>query len=281
MSMARTVLGNELVKTYRKWRSYIAFLAIGVVVPLVFLAMKLQGDTMVRGITRGIARDFVVLGNVLNGYFVTIFLMNALWIHIPFLLTLTAGDQLAGEATGGTFRLMLIRPRSRTFILLTKYLVTLIYTASVVLFLAILSLGLGVLLFGSGDLFVPERSIVILPEAEALVRILFGFALATWGMFTVASLAFFFSSLVDNALGPIIATMATIIIFYVITNIPADLFAAVKPYLFTTHLDLWQKALEEPINWTGLWTSAAALGAYSVGFLGLSWYIFVRKDILS
>jgi ABC-2 type transport system permease protein len=269
------------VKTYRKWRSYIAFLAIGIVVPLVFLAMKLQEDTMVRGITRGIARDFVVLGNVLNGYFVTVFLMNALWIHIPFLLTLTAGDQLAGEATGGTFRLMLIRPRSRTFILLTKYLVTLIYTASVVLFLAILSLGLGVLLFGSGDLFVPERSIVILPEAEALVRILFGFALATWGMCTVASLAFFFSSLVDNALGPIIATMATIIISYVITNIPADLFAAVKPYLFTTHLDLWQKALEEPINWTGLLTSAAALGAYSIGFLSLSWYIFVRKDILS
>jgi len=279
--MARTVFGNELVKTFRKWRSYIAFLAIGVVVPLVFLAMKLQGENMVQGITRGITRDFVVLGNVLNGYFVTVFLMNSLWIHIPFLLTLTAGDQLAGEATGGTFRLLLIRPVSRTSILFTKYLVTLVYTASVVLFLAVLSLGLGALLFGTGDLFVPGRSIVILPEADAIVRILFGFALAIWGMFTVASLAFFLSSLVDNALGPIIGTMATIIIFYVITGIPADLFEAVKPYLFTTHLDVWQKALEQPINWSALGNSTAVLGAYSIGFLTLAWYIFVRKDILS
>jgi len=279
--MARTVFGNEMVKTFRKWRSYIAFVTIGVVVPLVFLAMRLQGENMAQGITRSIARDFVVLGNLMNGYFVTVFLMNSLWIHIPFLLTLTAGDQLAGEATGGTFRLMLIRPVSRTSILLTKYVATLVYTASVVFFLAALSLGLGTLLFGTGDLFVPGRFVVVLPEAEAIVRILFGFALATWGMFTVASLAFFFSSLVDNALGPIIGTMATIIICYVVTGIPADLFEAVKPYLFTTHLDVWQKALGMPVDWGGLGTSVAVLGAYSVGFLTLSWYIFVRKDILS
>jgi ABC-2 type transport system permease protein len=279
--MARTVFGNELVKTFRKWRSYIAFITIGVVVPLVFVAIKLQDDSMAQGLVRSMTRDFVVLGNVLNGYFVTVFLMNSLWIHIPFLLTLAAGDQLAGEATGGTFRILLIRPLSRTSVLFTKYLVTLVYTASVVLFLAALSLGLGTLLFGTGDLFVPGRFIVVLPEAEAILRILFGFALATWGMFTVASLAFCFSSLVDNALGPIIATMATIIICYVISNVPADLLEAIKPSLFTTHLNVWQKALEQPVDWTGLWNSVAVLGAYSIGFLALAWYIFVRRDILS
>ena len=279
--MARTVFGNELVKTFRRWRSYIAFITIGIVVPLVFLAMKLQADRAALGITRSIERDFVVLGNFLNGYFVTVFLMNSLWIHIPFLLTLAAGDQLAGEATGGTFRMLLIRPVSRTSVLFTKYLVTLVYTASVVIFLAALSLGLGLLLFGTGDLFVPGRFIVILPEADAIGRILFGFALATWGMFTVASLAFFFSSLVDNALGPIIGTMATIIVCYVITGIPADLFEAVKPYLFTTHLDIWEKALEQPVDWGGLGRSAAVLGAYTIGFVAIAWYIFVRKDILS
>jgi len=279
--MARTVFGNELVKTFRRWRSYIAFITIGIVVPLVFLAMKLQADRAALGITRSIERDFVVLGSFLNGYFVTVFLMNSLWIHIPFLLTLAAGDQLAGEATGGTFRMLLIRPVSRTSILFAKYLVTLVYTASVVAFLAALSLGLGMLLFGTGDLFVPGRFIVILPEADAIGRILFGFALATWGMFTVASLAFFFSSLVDNALGPIIGTMATIIVCYVITGIPADLFEAVKPYLFTTHLNIWEKALEQPVDWGGLGRSAAVLGAYTIGFVAIAWYIFVRKDILS
>ncbi|MBP1653821.1 MAG: rane protein [Bacteroidetes bacterium] len=279
--MARTVIGNELVKTFRKWRSYIAFITIGIVVPLVFVAIKLQDESMAQGFVRGMARDFVVLGNILNGYFVTVFLMNSLWIHIPFLLTLAAGDQLAGEGTGGTFRLMLIRPVSRTSLLFTKYIVTLVYTAAVVFFLGAFSLGLGTLLFGTGDLFVPGRFIVILPEADAVLRIMLGFALATWAMFTVASLAFFFSSLVDNALGPIIATMATIIVFYVITGVPADLFVAVKPYLFTTHMDVWEKALRQPVDWADLGNSVAVLGAYSVGFLTLAWYIFVRKDILS
>ena len=54
LTMARTVFGNELVKTFRKWRSYIAFIAIGIVVPLVVLALKLQGEALVRDITRGL-----------------------------------------------------------------------------------------------------------------------------------------------------------------------------------------------------------------------------------
>ena len=39
--------------------------------------------------------------------------MNSLWIHIPFLISLVAGDQLAGEGTAGTYRILLIRPPSR------------------------------------------------------------------------------------------------------------------------------------------------------------------------
>jgi ABC-type transport system involved in multi-copper enzyme maturation permease subunit len=35
------------------------------------------------------------------------------------------------------------------------------------------------------------------------------------------------------------------------------------------------------VDWADLGNSVAVLGAYSVGFLALAWYIFVRKDILS
>jgi ABC-2 type transport system permease protein len=100
-------------------------------------------------------------------------------------------------------------------------------------------------------------------------------------MWTVASLAFLFSSLVENAIGPIIGTMAVIIVFYVVGNIPVDLFREIKPYLFTTYLNVWQKVLVEPIVWGDVATSAAILGAFSVGFLGVTWYIFATKDILS
>lgn len=277
----QTVIGNEILKTYRKWRSYIAFLAIGIIIPLVQVAMKLQGGNVAESATRGLSRDFLLVGNILNCYFITYMLMNSLWIHIPFLLTLAAGDMLAGEATGGTFRLLLIRPVSRSAILTAKYLTTLLYTATVVLFLAGLSVGLGAILFGTGDLLIPGRSVVLIPESDALWRLGVAVLLAIWGMWTVSSLAFLFSALVENALGPIIATMAVLIVSYVIGNIRLDLFEAIRPYLFTTYLNVWDRAMQQPIPWDEILRSAGVLGAYSIGFFGLAWYIFVRKDILS
>ncbi len=277
----RSVLGNEILKTYFRWRSYIAFVAIAIVVPLVLVAMKLNTDTMVRTVTRGFSQDFLLLGNIVNAYFVTYLVLNALWIHVPFLLTLGAGDQLAGEAAAGTFRILLTRPVSRSRILLMKYLTTLLYTFTVVAFLVVLSVGLGLLLFGSGELVVPGKVLTVIPAGEGPWRMVLACLLATWGMWVVASMAFFFSSLVDNALGPIVGTMAVIIIFYMLSGVQVDLFRAVRPYLFTTYLDIWQKALESPIPLREVLTSGAILGAYSVGFYCMTWYIFVRKDILS
>jgi ABC-2 type transport system permease protein len=266
----------ELLKTYVKWRSYIAFIAISVVVPLVMIAMKLQGDAMVKTLARNLPQDILPGGNILNGYFVTYFVLNALWIHVPFLLTLVAGDQLAGEGAAGTFRLLLTRPASRSGILAAKYATTLLYTFTVVAFLVALSVGLGVLLFGTGVLFVPGKSLTIIAAGEAPWRLLLA-----WGMWVIASLAFLFSSLVDNALGPILGTMAVIIVFYVISGLPVDLFRAIRPYLFTSYLDIWQKALEQPIVWSEMVRSGLILGGFSVGFYLVTWYIFVRKDILS
>ena len=275
------LLRNELLKTYTRWRTYIGFLAICAIIPLVEIGLKLEGGGLVRNATRGLSADFLILGNVFNGYFVTHFLMNSLWVHIPFLISLVAGDQLAGEGTGGTFRILLIRPPSRTRILTIKYLTTLIYTASLVLFLALLSVGLGISLLGTGDLLIPGRTISILPQAEVPWRLTAAFGFAIVSMWCVASLAFLFSSLVENAIGPIIGTMAVIIVFLLMTNIPINLFTTIRPYLFTTYLDVWQEVLEYKVQWDTLALHVSYLAAYSVGFYLTTWYIFVKKDVLS
>lgn len=275
------IVRNEILKTFLKWRSYIGFIAIAVFVPLVEIGLKLEGGSMVKMMTRGLARDFMLLGNLFNGYFVTYFIMNSLWVHVPFLITLVAGDQLAGEATAGTFRLILTRPPSRSRILLAKYSTTLFHTALLVLFLALLSVGLGVALFGTGDLIVPGRKLVVMPEADVPLRLVLAFALAIWSMWCVASLAFFLSSLVENAIGPIVAAMAVIIVFIIISNIPVSLFTSIKPYLFTTYTNVWQHAMETPIPWDTILQSVLALFGFNLGFALLTWVIFVRKDILS
>jgi ABC-2 type transport system permease protein len=272
---------NELLKTYLKLRTYIGFIAITVIVPLIMLGLNLRQEAMEQNITRGLSSDFMVIGNLMNGYFATQIIMNGLWVHIPFLISLVAGDMLAGEATGGTFRLMLIRPASRTRVLLLKYATTLFYTMSLVLFLGVLSVGLGLLVFGGGDLLIPGRSLVIIPRADVPVHMLMAFGLAIWSMWCVASLAFLFSSLVENSIGPIIGTMAVIIVLIVISQMPVELFSEMRPYFFTTYLNVWQKVLTYPIEWNEVLPSAAILGGHSIGFYLLTWYIFVRKDILS
>ena len=121
----KSILGNELLKTSFKWRSYISFLTIAIIIPLIDIGLLFEEGGWARSMTRGLSSDFLVVGNIKNGYFITYFIMNALWIHVPFLITLGAGDQLAGEATGGTFRLLLTRPVSRSYILFAKYITTL------------------------------------------------------------------------------------------------------------------------------------------------------------
>ncbi|MBI5474340.1 MAG: ABC transporter permease subunit [Ignavibacteriae bacterium] len=277
----RSILKNEILKTYLKWRTYIGFIAVAVLVPIVQLAFKLEGGGIVRNMTRSLQQDFFFVGNLFNGYFITYFIMQSLWVHVPFLITLVAGDQLAGESTGGTFRLLLIRPTSRSAILSSKYLTTLLYSLTLVLFLIGLSLTLGSALLGAGDLIVPGRTLTILPKSEVLLRMALAFSLATLSMWCVASLAFLFSSLVENAIGPIIGTMAVIFVFIIISNIQVEFFETLKPYLFTTYFNVWQKAFEEPIPWDTIAQHAAILGCFTVGFYLVTWYIFVRKDVLS
>ncbi|MDE3056417.1 MAG: ABC transporter permease subunit [Bacteroidota bacterium] len=273
----------ELFKTYAKWRTYIGFIAVGLIIPLIMWGMHLQaGHNFVQYQLRSLQSDFLITGNLFNGWSISQIIMNSLWVHVPFLISLVAGDQLAGEATAGTFRLILIRPVSRTRVLVSKYSATLLYTASLLMTIAVLSLGLGLMIFGSGDLLAVDRDMLtVLPEVHLWSRFLLAYSLAIWSMWVIASLAFLFSSFVENAIGPIISTMTVVIGLLIISNLPVESFEPVKPYLFTTYQDVWQQAFKEPVNWSRIAESCGVLGAYSAVFFSMTWYIFKRKDILS
>jgi ABC-2 type transport system permease protein len=278
--MARIVY-FELLKTFLKKRTYIGFALILLIVPLIEVAMKMEGGRFLQGMTRSLQQDFFFVGNLFNGWLVSYNMMNSLWVHIPLLVSFVAGDMLAGEATAGTYRLILIRPVSRTKILLSKYITTLLYTFLFVFFLGALSIGLAIPLLGRGDLFVFNRGILVLPEADVAWRFVVGYSLAAWMMLTIASLSFFFSSFVENAIGPIVGTMGVLIVSLVILTIPVELFESVRPYLFMHYTNLWQKVFMDPVPWSAIGNDALVLGAYSAAFLGATWFIFVRKDVLS
>ncbi len=272
----------ELLKTFSKWRTYIGFITVSVVIPVVMYALYYEGGGFINAQTRSIQKEFFMVGNLFNGWVIAQLIMNSLWVHIPFLITLVAGDQLAGEAASGTFRLSLIRPISRSKFLFAKYFTTLIYTALLVIVIALLSLGLGLYFFGSGDLIAfAENSITILHEDLLLNRFILAYALAILSMSVVASLAFLFSSFVENAIGPIIATMAVLVCLLVISNLPVDLFENYKPYLFTTYQNAWSLAFKDILDWNEISRAVTIMISYLVGFYSLTLLIFIKKDILT
>jgi ABC-2 type transport system permease protein len=247
--------------------------------------MKLSAGEIMYRMMRPFQKDFLISGNILNAWFVTAFIMNSLHIHIPFLITLVAGDMVSGEANSGTIRFVLIRPPSRSRIITTKYLTALFYTAGLVTFFGLVCVSLGLPLFGSGDLIIHHYGkfdIAFIPESEIPLRILLAFLAAIWSMTVVASIAFLFSTLAENSIGPIIGTMAVVIVFLVFGNLPLDFFRTLRPYLFTTYMvNLWQQFLNIPIPWQEIVRSAMILGLHNAGLFLIAFFIFRRKDIKS
>ncbi|HEX2867095.1 MAG TPA: ABC transporter permease [Ignavibacteriales bacterium] len=276
-----TLISIELYKIFKKWRAYIGFIAIAVLASIINLAIYLTGDNGPNFALRSLGDQFVFAGNLLNGYSIANLILQALYIHIPFLIVLVGGDLMAGEATGGTYRMLVTRPVSRFQIVTSKFIAAVIYTALLIVWLAIMSLGLGLLIFGSGPLVAFKTKIVIFAANDVLWRFMAAYAFATLSMTVVITLAFLFSSLVENAIGPIVTTMAVIIVFIIVSVIDVSIFQSIKPYLFTNYLTGWSYFFDDPIDYHGLMKDAGVLALHVAVFYGAALYFFSKKDILS
>ncbi len=276
-----TLISVELFKMFKKWRTYIGIIAIGVLALIIQTALYFTGKNMIDFQMRGMEDSFIMVGNLFNGYFIARMILTLLFIHIPFLVVLAGGDLLAGEATAGTYRMILTRPVTRMQVITSKFIAGFIYVVVLVLWMAFVSLGLSLLVFGSGPLLSAGSGIVIFAQNDVLWRFLGAYAYAVLSMTTVIFISIIFSSLVQNAIGPIVSTMALIIVFLILSAVPVDFLQNIKPYLFTTHLGQWNIFFNEEVDYGEIFKSAGILFAHCTAIYAATSYIFVKKDILS
>ena len=232
------LIHNELLVIAGRWRSYIGFIGISILMPLILWGFSVGGEELHRDYARELGGTFMVVGSILNSFLATYIIMNTLWIHIPFLVTLAAGDSVAADGANGIFRITLTRSVSRFKILVSKLMASYIYTALLLIFCALWSLGIGSIVLGTGDLIVIDNGILILDESQAWARMAFSFLLAILVMCMVATLCFMFSTMTNNAVGPIIGTIFLIIIGYMIMGIPLETFEKIEPYVFVKYFDV-------------------------------------------
>jgi len=277
----RKLLFIELLKTFHKKRTYIAFTVIFVISSIIQLALYFQGDRYLNFATRSLNNSFEFSGNFLNGYLVAFVILQSLSAYIPFLILLVGGDLLAGEATSGTYRIMLTRPISRSNFVTAKFIAGTIYTNLLLFFMMVISLGFAMFFFGTGELIAFRDKLYVFATDDIIWRFVLSYGFVALSMTTVLSLSILFSSLVENAIGPIISTMFVIITFLIISALNIEVLDPIKPFLFTNHMSAWREFFVNPINISKIAVSFFVLLAHILTFYFLTVIIFKRKDILS
>jgi ABC-2 type transport system permease protein len=180
----------------------------------------------------------------------------------------------------GTLRLLVSKPISRTQLLLSKFLAGGIYTLLIVLWLGFLAVVVGQWLFGIGDLMVLNSDgLVILQADDVNWRYAGGFCVAFLALLTVSSLSITLSCFSDNSIGPIVSTMAIILLFTIIGTLDVPIFDPIRPYLFTTHMASWRSFFEDPMPWESIINSIYILLGHNLLLVGISLITFHRKDI--
>ncbi len=281
MRSLNTLIWIELFKIFRKGRTYIGFGAIFLIIVAIQAGIYLEGQSFFDFFLQQLDQNFHFEGNLINGYLIAYLVLNTLWIHVPILIALVTGDLIAGEANSGTFRIILTRPVSRVKFLIAKFIAGWVYTILLVLFMAVIGLGVGLLLFGDGDLVVISSEINFFQARELPWRFFAAFAYGMLSMTMVAALAFMLSAFSDNSIGPIIGAIAIIIGIAIISTLGLNFMKPINPYLFTSHLPGWHRFFEFDINSAKLIRAVAVQLVYLFAFLGFTFLYFKRKDILS
>lgn len=273
---------NEFIKIVSKPRSYLGLGALTVLIGLIIFAMKADGESMVSFVTASFEQTLSFNGKLVNGNLIAFIILQMLVVHIPLLIALVTGDLISGEAAMGTIRMLASKPISRTKIVLSKFIAGAIYTLVITLWLGILSLVVSHFVFGAGDLMVLNSDgLVILPEADILWRFGLAFCVAYLSLLTVATLSICLSAFAENSIGPIVSTMAIIIVFTIIGSLDVSVFDTIKPYLFTTHMASWRSFFENPVPFDDIMNSIVILVTHIVLLVGITLFKFNRKDITS
>lgn len=294
------LLQIELFKISKRPRTYIAFIAVAAITFLFQAAFKADGESYLNLILQDIPDNFFVdKKNMLNGYFMCYVILNTLLIQIPILIAFIAGDAVSGEANMGTLRLLLTKPVSRTQVILAKFFASAVFTILLLLFMAILALGLSLLIFGASDMgFARTKGefseVMTIPQNDVLWRYIAAFGFATVALTVIAALALLLSVFAENSIGPIVATVCIVIFCTIVTNINVPVIENhIKPWLFTSDLVGWKGFFyityddnNEPVkgsmeNWPSVRNALLRLLGYITVFTGAAIYFFRKKDILS
>jgi ABC-2 type transport system permease protein len=213
-----------------------------------------------------------------NGLF-TIFV--ALAVCVPLFLPLTvgvvAGDTIAGEASNGTLRYLLIAPAGRARLLAVKYVGAAVFSLAATLVVCVAGALIGFALFPSGSVTLLSGDSVSL--VDALGRSLLIALYVTVSLLGLSAIGLFVSTLTDVPVGAMAATIILSVASEVLDELPQT--AWLHPWLFSNYWMGFGDMLRDPISWTTFGQNGLLQAGYVLVFAALAYGRFSQKDILS
>jgi ABC-2 type transport system permease protein len=230
------LLRTEFVKAaYRTRTLVLAILLVGLPT-LIVVAIKSRGDRP-RNNGEGLFRLAQQSGTLVPAAVLSV--MSGFLLVV--IAGLFAGDSVAGDASWGNLRYVLMRPVNRTRLLAAKAAVAGVLIWVCVTVIAAAGLLIGVIAFGVHPVTVPTglgSAAFQLSTSTLLVRLLIGAAYVAFGFTALLALGTFFSTLTDVPTGAIGATVGVYIVSQILDSITQ--LGSVR-YAFPTHyLDSWQ-----------------------------------------
>jgi ABC-2 type transport system permease protein len=298
------MIGVELVKLVRRPRTWISLVLTCALPFIVAVFIAVTNLTPPPGQGSAFLSEVLQSGSL----YPAAALALVLPVFLPVATAVVAGDSIAGEATTGTLRYLLVRPVGRTRLLVAKLISITSYVLLVVISVTVTAYATGVLMLGPSRAGAvvhsvgprsaplpavgpPTAGVAPAPGSGAVTSLsgtplsLLQLAERTAGaiafiavsMLGVAAIALFLSTITSSALSAALGALAALVASEILVTLNAA--AVIQPYLPTRYWLAWIDFFRQPIFWRNIDRGFGIQAVYVVVFLGAAWANFSTKDV--
>lgn|GEM_PF-86798 len=206
----------------------------------------------------------------------------ALILLITLLTVIVAADMIAAEFSWGTIKLLLVGPASRTKVMLSKYISTMIFALMLLLICFAAAFAAGALLEGFGGINLPHLTIGAdgaVHEGSMISHSLRVYGLSIVSLLMYVTMAFMISAAFRSSSMAIAFSLLFMLLGNTLTMLLSG-YSWVK-YLLFPNIDLSQYMEgSQPLRpEMTLGFSIGMLAAYYVVFQLVAWLLFTRRDV--
>ena len=277
MLRARTFTGtlmySELSVLFRRRRTWALLFTISLIPIFLAIAVKLSGSTVPPGEGPPFL-DRVSQNGVFVGFTAMIL---AIPLFLPLTIGVVAGDTIAGEASTGTLRYLLVAPVNRGRLLLVKFFGAGAFALAATFILMTTGVIIGAILFPVGPVTLLSGDVISI--SAALFRIFLVAIYVTISLLGLSAIGLFISTLTVIPVGAMAATVVVSTVTQILGALPQ--ISVIHPYLISYHWLGFADLLRNPMSFESFASNILLQLAYVAIFGSLAYSRFTTKDVLS